>query len=924
MDASSDQMSSETRTLTCHNQNTSEQLHTLDPRTAHFELSEKANQIGSEFLDNEQRILSIGKTSSVIDEKSPIVSDSMTGNSVILLPARPQSDLHKSCQIGDGSCLQHGTLVQADAISMDASSDQMGSDTKELTCHNQNSSEKLHTIDLGTAHFELSEKTNQVGSEFVDNEQRALGTGETCSFVDEKSPKVSDTVIGNSVIKLPAQPQCDLDESCQAGEGSCLQSERSDDQDEPVESSDTNEQSDPPYEDIAEGTSSDYLERNTKRATHVRLGNKDKKTPKSLKKKYVLRSLGSSDRVLRSRTQEKAKPPELNTNLVNVDNDGKKTRGRKKKDKGRGEGVTDEFSRIRARLRYFLKRVSYEQNLIDAYSGEGWKGYSMEKLKPEKELQRAKSEILQLKLKIRDLFRQLDILCAEGRLPESLFDSEGEISSEDIFCAKCRSKDLTTGNDIILCDGACDRGFHQFCLEPPLLTENIPADDEGWLCPGCDCKDDCFDILNDSLGTKLTISDAWERVFPEAAAAAGNKVDNNLGLPSDDSDDDDYNPDVKEDEEVEEGKSSSDESENSSASEEKDASRNEDPYLGLPSEDSEDNDYDPNVTAHDKDVAEESSSSDFTSDSEDLGDVIKGNTFSGQDNDPLSASSSLQLDSGQEACSPVSGKRQIESLPFSYEVDVTLKLLYSLPACLYELAGETYQNADSDTSDDEDWTATDTSSRKKKFAGKRAPVSPNGKASILDHVQKETAHTPRTDTRRNRVENTDNSPTESFEGSKSAGSNDKKASSSTYKRLGDDAVKVLYKNFKENQYPDRAKKESLAREVGLTFRQVSKWFENARHSLRVEASAGKKTSQQATSSEVENEGAFGNDERDSKLATDEGNVQTPSSGKRKLKPDPQESDTNMDIDSAAKIPGSDSPRISEVQRSHKKKTRKRK
>lgn len=56
----------------------------------------------------------------------------------------------------------------------------------------------------------------------------------------------------------------------------------------------------------------------------------------------------------------------------------------------------------------------------------------MEKLKPEKELQRAKSEILRRKLKIRDLFQNLDSLCAEGKFPESLFDSAGEIDSEDV------------------------------------------------------------------------------------------------------------------------------------------------------------------------------------------------------------------------------------------------------------------------------------------------------------------------------------------------------------------------------------------------------------------------------------------------------------------------------------------------------------
>lgn len=78
----------------------------------------------------------------------------------------------------------------------------------------------------------------------------------------------------------------------------------------------------------------------------------------------------------------------------------------------------------------------------------------------------------------------------------------------------------------------------------------------------------------------------------------------------------------------------------------------------------------------------------------------------------------------------------------------------------------------------------------------------------------------------------------------------------------------LYKSFQENQYPDRAMKEKLAEELGITSRQVilcliavpvgvgshlsfskfslvqvSKWFENARWSFRhrppKEASAGK-------------------------------------------------------------------------------------
>ncbi|XP_028767683.1 homeobox protein HAT3.1 [Neltuma alba] len=929
MEAPSDQMSSKTKELTSHNNNTSDQVHTIDPGTTHSELPEITNQIGSESMVNEQRATGTRETMFLIDEKPP--PDGVTGNIVIQLPAQPQCDIDKSCQTEEGSSFQHNTSELGNAIGVDASSDHMSSKTRKSMCHPHNTSEQLHILDPKTALFKMPENTNQTGSESLNNEQRVLGTGATSSLLDGKQLTVSDSMTGDSVIQLQTRSQHDLDNSCQNGGASCFQHNTlkevsgslSNDEsqnkcqqasqdvyNEPVERNGANEQLGPPSQDAAKGSSLNSLQRNSRRATRAQLGSKDKRTAASLKKKYILRS---SDRVLRSRTREKPKPPQSNTNLVNLDHNGENRRKGRKKNKRRERRVTDEFSRIRARLRYFLSRVSYEQNLIDAYSGEGWKGYSMEKLKPEKELQRAKSKILSFKLKIRDLFRHLDALCAEGRLPQSLFDSEGEICSEDIFCAKCRSKDLATGNDIILCDGACDRGFHQFCLEPPLLSENFPPDDEGWLCPGCDCKDDCFDLLNDSFGTSLSICDSWERVFPEAAAATGNKVDDNLGLPSDDSGDGDYNPDVAEDEEVEGGNSSSDESDNASASEKMEASCNEDPYVGLPSSDSEDNDYDPNAVDHDKGAAEESSSSDFTSDSEDLADVVKGSALSGQDNCPVPASSLPELDPGEENSTPVSGKRHIERLDY--------KKLYD----------ETYQNAPSDTSDDEDWTARPALSRKKKVTSNGLPVSPNGKTSVLDHVQKETENTPRRNTRQTKVENMDSSTSKSLEGSKGAGSNGKKRGSSTYKRLGEDAVKVLYKNFQENQYPDRATKESLAKELGLTFNQVSKWFENTRWSFRnsprMEARASKSASQGATSSKVENEIALGDEKRDSKSVSQEGNIQkskSQSSRKRKHNTDTEESDANINIDDAATKPLVHSPRVGEAQRNRKTKTRKRK
>ncbi|GFS42128.1 homeodomain-like protein with RING/FYVE/PHD-type zinc finger domain-containing protein [Actinidia rufa] len=325
---------------------------------------------------------------------------------------------------------------------------------------------------------------------------------------------------------------------------------------------------------------------------------------KSTKGKHALRSSVGSTRVLRSRSQEKYKAPEPSNNLPeNGDDPNGEKRRKKKKPIRIKKTPVDEFSRVRKHLRYLLHRIKYEQNLIDAYSGEGWKGQSLEKIKPEKELQRAKSEIFRCKLKIRDLFQRLDLSIAEGKLPQSLFDSEGQIDSEDfvsvantlafifswqIFCAKCGAKDLRADNDIILCDGACERAFHQFCLEPPLLKQDIPPDDEGWLCPGCDCKVDCIDLLNDSQGTNLSVLDKGYSLRRRQHLQLEKMLDDNLGLPSDDSEDNDYNPD---------------------GSEQK---------LEQSSDDSEDDDFDPSAPDLDEQVKEESSSSDFTSDSEDF------------------------------------------------------------------------------------------------------------------------------------------------------------------------------------------------------------------------------------------------------------------------------------------------------------------
>ena len=200
-----------------------------------------------------------------------------------------------------------------------------------------------------------------------------------------------------------------------------------------------------------------------------------------------------------------------------------------------------------------------------------------------------------------------------------------------------------------------------------------------------------------------------QKVFPEAAAAAGHNPDHNFGLPSDDSDDNDYNPDEPADEKVQGDKSSSDdsssdESEYASATEELEAPPNDEQYLGLPSDDSEDDDYDPGaLDLVDKDK-EESSSSDFTSDSEDLATAIDDNRSFGDDEGPPSTSndgikplrssggkrsklggnkqflndellSILESDAGQDGSAPVSRRRHVERLDYKELHDVSALLV---------------------------------------------------------------------------------------------------------------------------------------------------------------------------------------------------------------------------------------------------------
>lgn len=104
-------------------------------------------------------------------------------------------------------------------------------------------------------------------------------------------------------------------------------------------------------------------------------------------------------------------------------------------------------------------------------------------------------------------------------------------------------------NDIVLCDGPCNRAYHCKCLVPPLDVASLP-EDEGWLCPACDRKVDMLSLINDEFDTEYDLEDGWEMLLPaEAGGPAGPAGDAAAGapngllgadLPSEDEEDSDF------------------------------------------------------------------------------------------------------------------------------------------------------------------------------------------------------------------------------------------------------------------------------------------------------------------------------------------------------------------------------------------------
>ena len=60
-------------------------------------------------------------------------------------------------------------------------------------------------------------------------------------------------------------------------------------------------------------------------------------------------------------------------------------------------------------------------------------------------------------------------------------EEEEDEEVENIICEICHQDDPDTDDQLLICEKDCGRGFHTFCLKPPL--KDIPKG--AWFCPVC-------------------------------------------------------------------------------------------------------------------------------------------------------------------------------------------------------------------------------------------------------------------------------------------------------------------------------------------------------------------------------------------------------------------------------------------------------
>eukprot|EP00963_Diacronema_lutheri_P013194 scaffold2319_cov350-Pavlova_lutheri.AAC.14 len=203
------------------------------------------------------------------------------------------------------------------------------------------------------------------------------------------------------------------------------------------------------------------------------------------------------------------------------------------------------YEKLKRKAFGILRKAQVDKNYLDAYGGKGWRRKNANRFVPETEIRRAEQRLEEYKASVRGIVRLCDEAEGAKRMAALALNSSGEnaIDVEEISCSFCGDGDSWRGNDIIICDGYCERAYHQKCIEPAVCLESM-AEDQGWLCPPCRAKVDIVFKVDDVFGVQYDATTPWHVMFrQEHEGEEGEEQQGTIlgvDLPSEDEEDEDF------------------------------------------------------------------------------------------------------------------------------------------------------------------------------------------------------------------------------------------------------------------------------------------------------------------------------------------------------------------------------------------------
>ncbi|OQR98716.1 hypothetical protein ACHHYP_08256 [Achlya hypogyna] len=178
-----------------------------------------------------------------------------------------------------------------------------------------------------------------------------------------------------------------------------------------------------------------------------------------------------------------------------------------------------------------MTQLRFQETYIEAYETDGWKKRSHEKLKPSAELEKYRRKLRYGKQMVLEDLREFQ---ARFELHQPLPRDASEMNDEDILCAKCRLSTTAPDNDILICESiGCKRVYHQQCLEPVLLTKDMPPEDVDWYCQLCLGLFEALKLINLTCDTAcMTVEELFPDLDKEVAEPAPSDSEDDLGTAS--------------------------------------------------------------------------------------------------------------------------------------------------------------------------------------------------------------------------------------------------------------------------------------------------------------------------------------------------------------------------------------------------------